>query len=588
MISVYNTTGSDSGSSVYIGTKASDDTWLSDVRFTASDGTTLIDIWNETYYADHGDIWIECPTIDDSAGWDGYLYYGKSGASVVWNGTNTFPLLFDHFEGTSLDTGKWTFTGTPSISNSIVNLSSNGDRIQTILLGNIPTNTSLIFRSSTPTTMYYAGYYNSSATMYSLFYRLSDAGTYSAYSRYSGSESGTVITYTPGYCKYELQRNGTYSLNYYTSNLLLTQKTTNVPIGTEGLRFIKLSATAGNILIDYVFVRSYQYPEPAVSTWGAEEAADPIAAFSGTPTSGANPLTVSFTDASTAGGGGGLTVTVWSWTFGDGGTSTAQNPSHTYTTSGTYTVNLTVTNSAGNQDLESKTNYITVTTPGAPTADFSGAPTSGDAPLEVSFTDESTGSPTSWNWSFGDGEYSTWQHPIHTYTISGVYNVSLNATNAFGSDTHTIVTYITVTAPTTPVPTPTGTIPVQEPIAKTHIPPIGFVVLSFIDIGAMIYTFADNENRNGLHIVAAFSSVILSFLLALLLTNGFIAEAALVPVAEVSVNNSTMSVYEARTAPIIDMGFGYWFMFIGIVMLIIAILASLEVIREARVVKEIF
>ena len=62
---------------------------------------------------------------------------------------------------------------------------------------------------------------------------------------------------------------------------------------------------------------------------------------------------MSFTDSSTN------TPTSWSWTFGDGGSSTAQNPSHTYTAGGTYTVSLTATN-AGGSDGETKTGYITV------------------------------------------------------------------------------------------------------------------------------------------------------------------------------------------------------------------------------------
>ncbi|HLC15366.1 MAG TPA: PKD domain-containing protein, partial [Thermodesulfovibrionia bacterium] len=58
--------------------------------------------------------------------------------------------------------------------------------------------------------------------------------------------------------------------------------------------------------------------------------------FSGTPTSGAAPLTVNFTDSSTSSG----TITSWSWNFGDGGTSTEQNPTYEYSSAGTYTVSL--------------------------------------------------------------------------------------------------------------------------------------------------------------------------------------------------------------------------------------------------------
>jgi PKD repeat protein len=82
----------------------------------------------------------------------------------------------------------------------------------------------------------------------------------------------------------------------------------------------------------------------------------PVAQFVGAPLSGNAPLTVNFTDQSTNG------PTSWSWDFGDLGTSTSQNPSHVYSSAGTYTVTLTATNSAGS-DAEVKTGYITVNTP---------------------------------------------------------------------------------------------------------------------------------------------------------------------------------------------------------------------------------
>ena len=162
----------------------------------------------------------------------------------------------------------------------------------------------------------------------------------------------------------------------------------------------------------------------------------PVADFSGNPTSGDAPLNVMFSDLSTN------NPTSWDWTFGDTGTATAQHPSHTYA-AGTYTVSLTVEN-AGGSDGETKNNYITANEPqpNPPVADFSGSPTSGTAPLEVDFTDLSTGSPTSWDWTFGDGGTDTVQHPSHTYA-EGTYTVSLTATNAYGEDTETKTDYIT-------------------------------------------------------------------------------------------------------------------------------------------------
>ena len=164
----------------------------------------------------------------------------------------------------------------------------------------------------------------------------------------------------------------------------------------------------------------------------------PTADFTASPTSGCAPLTVSFTDQSTG------DITSWSWDFGDGNTSTEQNPTHTYTAAGTYTVSLTVTGPGGS-DTETKVDYIAVYD--TPVADFVGSPTSGDAPLTVDFTDQSTGNPTSWNWDFGDGNTSTAQNPTHTYNNPGTYTVTLTVSNDCGSDQVTKVDYITVTEP---------------------------------------------------------------------------------------------------------------------------------------------
>jgi len=168
-------------------------------------------------------------------------------------------------------------------------------------------------------------------------------------------------------------------------------------------------------------------------------AVPPTANFSGAPLSGGLPLTVNFTDTSSG-------ATSWSWNFGDSGTSTAQNPSHTYNTAGTYTVALTATNSSGS-DTMTKTNYITVTPPQAPVANFTASSTNVYVGQAVSFTDTSTNSPTSWSWSFTGGtpSSSTIKNPTVTYNTVGTYSVSLTATNSAGTDTETKANYITVT-----------------------------------------------------------------------------------------------------------------------------------------------
>ncbi|MDD1718251.1 MAG: PKD domain-containing protein [Methanoregulaceae archaeon] len=61
-------------------------------------------------------------------------------------------------------------------------------------------------------------------------------------------------------------------------------------------------------------------------------------------------------------------------------------------------------------------------------ADFSASPTSGAAPLTVTFDDRSGGFPTAWHWDFGDGKTSNKQNPEHTYQQPGSYNVTLKVT----------------------------------------------------------------------------------------------------------------------------------------------------------------
>jgi PKD repeat protein len=71
----------------------------------------------------------------------------------------------------------------------------------------------------------------------------------------------------------------------------------------------------------------------------------------------------------------------------------------------------------------------------APIAGFTGAPYYGEVPLTVQFTDLSTGLPTSWLWTYGDGETGAGQSPTHTYADVGGYDVTLDATNVDGTGT---------------------------------------------------------------------------------------------------------------------------------------------------------
>jgi PKD repeat protein len=144
-----------------------------------------------------------------------------------------------------------------------------------------------------------------------------------------------------------------------------------------------------------------------------------IADFSGNVTSGQAPLDVMFTSHSIG------IVESWNWSFGDGTYSEDAQPVHTYTADGTYTVGLTESNSACQNDTIVKKDFITVGVP-KPTfqANFTVSPTSGMAPLTVKCTDTSIGKPTWFSYNFGDGITMSGPNPVHTYRFPGTYSIT--------------------------------------------------------------------------------------------------------------------------------------------------------------------
>ena len=101
-IVVHKTNGTDSGQDVYVDTKVRDD--FGDVRFTSSDGTTLLDYWMENYtLGDSAIFWVKIPSIPANPDITTiYVYYGNSNATTTSNGANTFE-CFDDFSENNLD-----------------------------------------------------------------------------------------------------------------------------------------------------------------------------------------------------------------------------------------------------------------------------------------------------------------------------------------------------------------------------------------------------------------------------------------------------------------------------------------------------
>lgn len=151
----------------------------------------------------------------------------------------------------------------------------------------------------------------------------------------------------------------------------------------------------------------------------------PAAGFSASNTSGCAPLTVQYTDTSSA------NTTSWFWTFegGNPATSDEQNPTVVYNQQGSFDVTLTVSNAAGD-DTVSFTDFVVVDD--VPATAF----TSVVVDLTATFTNASTNA-NSYFWDFGDGNTSTEENPVHTYAQDGIYTVTLTATNACGDNTTT-------------------------------------------------------------------------------------------------------------------------------------------------------
>lgn len=164
----------------------------------------------------------------------------------------------------------------------------------------------------------------------------------------------------------------------------------------------------------------------------------PVPDFTSNVTSGSAPLFVQFQDLSAGG------PTAWAWDFDSDGTidSTEKNPVHEFTTNGFYTVTLRAGNGTTAWGNITKSNYIMVGD--GLHASFTASTRKGSAPLTVQFNDTSTGNVTSWSWDFGDNSTSTSQNPVHEYSKSGSYSVTLNVSNAYGYSTVTWTDYIKV------------------------------------------------------------------------------------------------------------------------------------------------
>ncbi|MBS1772852.1 MAG: PKD domain-containing protein [Bacteroidetes bacterium] len=183
--------------------------------------------------------------------------------------------------------------------------------------------------------------------------------------------------------------------------------------------------------------------------------------FTANPPGGCLPLTVLFTDNSSAGPFGIATRT---WTFNGAPISTTSATiSQTFTVAQSYNVKLVETDSNGCKDSLTRSNYIIGS---KPIPNFTASPTNVCAGQDITFNNTTIGnSPVTYLWDFGDGGTSTAYYPLHAYSASGTYNVKLVATDGYGcKDSITKTSFVTISKPTAAF-TPSDTVANCPPLA---------------------------------------------------------------------------------------------------------------------------
>ncbi|MDD2251246.1 MAG: PKD domain-containing protein, partial [Candidatus Cloacimonetes bacterium] len=155
--------------------------------------------------------------------------------------------------------------------------------------------------------------------------------------------------------------------------------------------------------------------------------------FIANKTSGSIPLTIQFTDTSVG------DYDTWNWSVDDGTLHwynktiyADRNLEYTFNNVGSWRVNLSVQNISESGPIYSTSMNITATNV-PPVASFTGYPSAGTTSTTFIFNSTSTGIITTYNWSFGDGNYSATQNTTHVFPSNGIYNVNLTVSNDGGS-----------------------------------------------------------------------------------------------------------------------------------------------------------
>ena len=335
-LTLHNTTGTSSGSDIYLGTGVNPD--YSDIRFTNYDDTTEIPYWLDDdtrfYTPTSRQVWVQIPRISTSDTTKNYfyIYYGYPSAEPRSNGNRVF-LLFDHFTNTALDTTKWTYlmsanaTGSITFGNSKVTIAGSGGTSQNtpgivatnayqFAYFNVSLQFHFLWHASTLSsglnlgltdqtgngtfwmgTGYggnYYPYHYSSATGY-MYGANTVVGGSRSYDWYGGYGPGN----TDLIGNIQINRTGAYFYKVDGDNTIDT--TRNTPFGgAMGPRFdiYNVVVYPVTIQLDKVLYFNRSVPGPIISAWTNQVSA-PVAAFTCSPLVGVRNFTSTCTDSST-------------------------------------------------------------------------------------------------------------------------------------------------------------------------------------------------------------------------------------------------------------------------------------------------
>ncbi|MDD4255065.1 MAG: DUF2341 domain-containing protein, partial [Methanofollis sp.] len=428
---------------IFVGDRCRED--YGDVRFADVNGTPRAYYLWPDFTSEQARFHVRLENADQPGTL--MVRYGDPAATTTSDGSATY-LLFDQFDDPAVDSTKWEVVQNNGISVNSGKLHvSSGSRnfAEIFSRAQVPSGIIVQFRIQSRTYSTSLGLGNRDYTGNGSSIGLENYASNYQSAIYSGKTQGAAIWGPPRTWGRSSEGDVIPDVpsGYYTEEFVIApdeslKERRDGGAWTVSSRYAGVSGPKplqlvhyrgyGPMDLDYILVRTYSAAPPAATNF------KPVASFTANTTSGHAPLTVQFNDTSLN------SPSAWTWDFGDGGTSTEQNPVYTYETEGTYTVNLTATNSYDSSTCV-KTDYITVGS-GAPIGNFTVNVMNGYVPLRVQFTDTSTVNPSAWSWDFGDGATSTDQHPVHTYANVGNYTVSLTVTNNYGSDIETKADYI--------------------------------------------------------------------------------------------------------------------------------------------------